>query len=124
MPRKPKEATVADDIHAAVREGVPSHIKPRRGKRSVIGEALKVSGDGNWNRAICPETGEFIEHPNRGSGRIFANHRREREALDHALEVRERYGDLFDKRDGPSTIASLEGVDPRTVRRWRVLRDN
>jgi hypothetical protein len=119
MPRKPKEPTAADRIHAAVRNGVPPHIQPFRWQPSAIAKALEPSGDVNWNRAFCRETGEPIEHPNRGAGRIAANQRREQEAQERALDVRERYGDLFDRCDGPSKIARLEGVDPRTVRRWR-----
>lgn len=119
MPRKSKQATIADDIHGAIRAGLPPHIQQRRGQQSVLGEALKVLGDGNWNRAICPETGEFMEHPDRGAGRIAANHHRKQAALERALDVRKRYGDLLDSREGTARIARLEGVDPRTVRRWR-----
>lgn len=120
MPRKSRTPTVADEIHEALlSKKVPPHIKTRRGRPSVIADAMKTSGDLNWNRAVCRETGQLVEHPDRGAGRIVANQCREQEALERALDVRERYGELLDRRDGPSKIASLEGVTQRTVRRWR-----
>jgi hypothetical protein len=116
MPRKKKEKSLSDQIHKVIRDGVPPHVAARRDSGSSLADALITNV---WNRAICPDTGVYVECDDPNAGRRNANKARADISLRRAIEVRSRYGDQLDDRRCTNGIAAQEGVDPRTVRRWR-----
>jgi hypothetical protein len=111
----------ADKIHIKRREarknGLP--VVARMGQKSPLTGALETRGQVKWNRSICSTSGQLIGSSDENAGRRKANKSRKDTSIKNAEGAWARHGpDLYD-RSLTKRIAHLEGVDVRTIRRWR-----
>lgn len=120
MPRKIREVRkgALNDLDNAV-QYCPPHVRDRLGKPLPIGEALRTDGEVLWNGSKFDPDGHAVRDENRAKGRLIASQNKTTKALREAGELSDKYGDLLNRRGGPTRIAEITGIPYKTVLRAR-----